>query len=109
MSYIGMESKTLDVAGNVEVVLKDNELGEVVVVGYGTGQKLGTVVGSVKKVGSEQIADKPVPNVADALQGKVAGLNVSTMSGDVGAMNQTAMTLRGHRFAGSQQQPAHRN
>lgn len=105
VSYIGMESKTLDVAGNVEVVLKDNELGEVVVVGYGTGQKLGTVVGSVKKVGSEQIADKPVPNVADALQGKVAGLNVSTMSGDVGAMNQTAMTLRGTGSLGASSSP----
>ena len=105
VSYIGMESKTLDVAGNVEVVLKDNELGEVVVVGYGTGQKLGTVVGSVKKVGSEQIADKPVPNVADALQGKVAGLSVSTMSGDVGDVNQTAMKLRGTGSLGSSNAP----
>lgn len=49
VSYIGMQPTTVSVAGNVQVVLKDNELGEAVVIGYGTAQKVGTVVGSVKK------------------------------------------------------------
>ena len=38
VSYIGMQAETVSVAGNVQVVLKDNELGEAVVVGYGTAR-----------------------------------------------------------------------
>lgn len=95
VSYIGMQPTTVSVAGNVQVVLKDNELGEAVVIGYGTAQKVGTVVGAVKKIGSEQVADKPSSDISDALQGKVAGLSVSSMSGDAGAVGVTSIRLRG--------------
>ena len=95
VSFIGMQPSTVSVAGNVNVVLQDNELGEAVVIGYGTGQKLGTVVGSVKKVGSEKIAGKPTANVSDALQGQVAGLQVLNTSGDVGDPNTVNMKIRG--------------
>ena len=95
VSYIGMQPTTVSVAGNVQVVLKDNELGEAVVIGYGTAQKVGTVVGSVKKVSSEKVADKPAVDISDALQGKVAGLSVSSMSGDAGSINNTNLRIRG--------------
>ena len=95
VSYIGMQPTTVSVAGNVQVVLKANELGEAVVIGYGTAQKVGTVVGSVKKVSSEQVADKPAVDISDALQGKVAGLSVSSMSGDAGSINNTELRIRG--------------
>lgn len=95
VSYIGMQPTTVSVAGNVQVVLKDNELGEAVVVGYGTAQKVGTVVGSVKKVGSEKVENNPTANVADALQGKVAGLQVLNNSGDAGDINNASIKLRG--------------
>ena len=95
VSYIGMQPTTVSVAGNVQVVLKDNELGEAVVVGYGTAQKVGTVVGSVKKVGGEKVENNPTANVADALQGKVAGLQVLNNSGDVGDINNASIKLRG--------------
>ena len=56
----------------------DSELlEEVVITGYGSGQKLGSVVGSVTAVGSEKLEKKPVANVADALQGQVAGCKFS--------------------------------
>ena len=95
VSYIGMQPTTVSVAGNVQVVLKDNELGEAVVVGYGTAQKVGTVVGSVKKVGGEKVENNPTANVADALQGKVAGLQVLNNSGDAGDINSASIKLRG--------------
>ena len=95
VSYIGMQPTTVSVAGNVQVVLKDNELGEAVVVGYGTAQKVGTVVGSVKKVGGEKVENNPTANVADALQGKVAGLQVLNKSGDAGDINNASIKLRG--------------
>ena len=105
VSYIGMQPSTVNVAGNVQVVLKDNELGEAVVIGYGTAQKVGTVVGSVKKVGSEMVADKPSADIADALQGKVAGLSISSMSGDAGEMGTTNIQLRGMGSLGASSYP----
>lgn len=105
VSYIGMQPSTVNVAGNVQVVLKDNELGEAVVIGYGTAQKVGTVVGSVKKVGSEVVSDKPSNDIADALQGKVAGLSISSMSGDAGALGQTSIQLRGMGSLGASSYP----
>ena len=58
---------------------------EVVVVGYGTGKKIGSVVGAVAKVNSDKIASKPVANAMDALQGQVSGLQVYTSSGEPGS------------------------
>ncbi len=97
VTYIGMESNSADVAGNVNIVLKQNDriLDEAVVVGYGTAKKLGTVVGSVKKVGSEVINGSPVINVADVLQGQVSGMSVLNSNGDAGTLNNTSITIRG--------------
>lgn len=105
VSYIGMQAQTVSVAGNVQVVLEDNELGEAVVIGYGTGQKVGTVVGSVKKVDSEAISSKPTANIADALQGKVAGLEIYNNSGDAGDINNTSIRLRGMGSLGASSTP----
>ncbi len=95
ITYIGMQAATASISGNVNVVLRDNELNEAVVVGYGTAKKLGTVVGSVKKVGGEVVEGKPVLNVADALQGQVSGMQVLNNSGDVGNVNNVSITIRG--------------
>ena len=95
VSYIGMESQTVNVAGNVQVVMQDNQLDEAVVVGYGTAKKVGTVVGSVKKVSGEVVAGKTNVNIADALQGQVAGMQVLNSSGDVGDFTNISITVRG--------------
>lgn len=95
VSYIGMNSATVSVAGNVQVVLKDNELGEAVVIGYGSAKKVGTVVGSVKKVTADVVDNKPTMNVADALQGQVAGLNIQSNSGEVGSFGNVDINIRG--------------
>ena len=87
-SYVGLKTQTLDIKNVMNVVLEpDTEvLGTVVVLGYGTGQKLSTVSGSVAHVSSEKIAERPVANVMDALQGQVAGMQVNTGSGDPNAV-----------------------
>ena len=78
-------------------------LDEVVIVGYGSGKKLGSVVGSVTAVGNEKLANKPVANVGDALQGQVAGLQVFTPSGEPSQSVQ--MRLRGVSSINSSSEP----
>ncbi|MDR0559377.1 MAG: SusC/RagA family TonB-linked outer membrane protein [Prevotellaceae bacterium] len=70
---------------NVSMQEDVQEMEEVIVVGYGTGQKVGTVVGSVKKISEEEIKGKPSPNALDALQGRVAGVQIFTSSGEPSA------------------------
>ncbi|WP_444964562.1 TonB-linked outer membrane protein RagA, partial [Porphyromonas loveana] len=84
VSYSGMTTKEVAIANVMRIVLDPDSklLEQVVVLGYGTGQKLSTVSGSVAKVSSEKLAEKPVSNIMDALQGKVAGMQVMTGSGD---------------------------
>lgn len=84
ISYIGMKTKTVDVAGksSINVTLEDeaNDLNEVVVIGYGTVQKK-DLTGAVATLSSEKIADIPVSNVSEAMTGKLAGVNVTTTEG----------------------------
>lgn len=87
-TYIGMGTREYTVTNQnykrMDVVMHEvfNELEDVVVVGYGTAKKLGTTVSSVVKVAGETLASKPSANVLDALQGKVAGLQILSNSGE---------------------------
>ena len=84
ISYIGMKSKTIDVKGknSVSVVLEDDNttLNDVVVIGYGTVRKK-DLTGSVATVKGNDLAKVPVPNVTEALTGKMAGVHVMTTDG----------------------------
>jgi len=84
ISYVGYVSQQVPVSENIRIVLlPDAELlDEVVVIGYGTGRKISSTVGSVVNVGSKEISEKPLANPLDALQGKVPGLQVYTSSGE---------------------------
>ena len=61
----------------VSLASASQQLGEVVVVGYGT-QKKSDVTGAVTSVSAKTIQERPVTNVLQAIQGKAAGVNVST-------------------------------
>ncbi|WP_290389410.1 TonB-dependent receptor plug domain-containing protein, partial [uncultured Bacteroides sp.] len=100
-----MQTQEVAIKSHVRVVMKsDSELlEEVVITGYGSGQKLGSVVGSVTAVGSEKLEKKPVANVADALQGQVAGLQVFTPSGE--PSQSVRMRLRGVSSINSSSEP----
>ncbi|APU09370.1 SusC/RagA family TonB-linked outer membrane protein [Cellulophaga lytica] len=88
-SYVGQKTTERKVAMSNTINLQMEEdaeaLEEVVVVGYGSGKKLGSVVGSVVQVTADKIQDKPSANVLDAMQGKVAGLQIFSSSGEPSA------------------------
>ncbi len=82
-SYIGMQTQELTITGDVmNVVLSENSevLDEVVVTGYGTTKKRDLVT-SVSSVNADQLKDVPVTSAAEALQGKLAGVSVTTTEG----------------------------
>ena len=95
VSFVGMQTQTVAIAPEMRIVLSTDMglLDEVVVVGYGTGKKLGSVVGSVATVNNEKLEAKPSMNFGDALQGQVAGLQVMTSSGEPTATS--SMRIRG--------------
>ena len=84
ISYVGMKTQTVDVAGksSVNVVLEDEatSLNDVVVIGYGTVKKK-DLTGSVATVNSEVLQAVPVANASEALTGKMAGVQVTTTEG----------------------------
>ena len=63
----------------IQLIATNRQLGEVIVVGYGT-QKRSDVTGSVASVPKNRFSQLPVTNVMQAIQGAVAGVNVSTPS-----------------------------
>ena len=82
-SYVGMKTQELQITGNVMnvVLMEDAEvLEEVVVTGYGTTKKR-DVVTSVASVSADQLKDIPVTSAAEALQGKLSGVTVTTTEG----------------------------
>lgn len=84
VSYLGYNTKTVAVSDNMTVALQstDNMLGDVIVTGYGSGKKLGSVVGSVAVIGEDALENITTPSFVDALQGQVPGLSVFSSSGD---------------------------
>jgi TonB-linked SusC/RagA family outer membrane protein len=87
-SFIGYETQHIPVDGRevIDVVMQvDPILGdEVVVVGYGV-QRRRDVTGAISRVEGEDVARVPVMNVEQALQGRVAGVQVVPASGEPGA------------------------
>lgn len=95
-SFIGYESleAVIGSLSSLDITLKQrlNTIDEVVVVGYGTQQKK-SISGSVTKVAEKDFNAGISRTAADFLQGKVAGLTITTSTGDVTA-NQS-IRLRG--------------
>lgn len=94
--YLGYVTQEITVGnrGVVNVVLQpdDLDLGEVVVVAYGT-EKQANVSSAVSVVKAESINQVPVPSLDQVLQGQAAGLNIQTSSGQPGA--SATILLRG--------------
>ncbi len=84
ISYIGMKSKTVDPKGqsSLNIVLEDDNttLNDVVVIGYGTARKK-DLTGAVTTVKGADLAKIPVTNVAEALTGKMAGVQITSADG----------------------------
>lgn len=98
VSYIGYQTKRVKVASqrDLHIALSPDQklLDEVVVVGYGTVKKR-DLTGAVSSVKSDIIKLTPAINPMEALQGRVAGLDIIRDSGEAGT--GTTMQLRGNR------------
>lgn len=85
--FIGFQEETALVGDRSIIDVRLNEsvtnLDEVVVVGYGTQKKV-NLTGAVDEVSSKAIENRPITNVAQALQGKVANLNITFGDGTPG-------------------------
>ncbi len=84
ISFIGMQKEVVNIVPGtpVHVVLKENSelLDEVVVIGYQTVRRK-DLTGSVASIKGDAITAAPVTNVAQALQGKLPGVNVMSQDG----------------------------
>jgi len=99
-----MENQEVAIAGRtvVPVHLKTlaNTLNDVVVIGYGTARKA-NLTGSVSTVSGSVLTQRPVPNVSNLLEGRVAGLQATQSSAEPGRDN-AALLIRGRAtFGGS--------
>jgi TonB-dependent starch-binding outer membrane protein SusC len=86
-SFVGYETKEAVVSGqkdiNISLGLDDKLLSEIVVVGYGSQLKK-SVTGAVQTIGAREIKDIPVSQIAQKLQGQLAGVQINQTTGKPG-------------------------
>src|SRR5690606_9211203 len=91
-SYIGYVTHEESVNGrtSINVTLKEDitKLDVVVVVGYGTEERI-NVIGSVSQITSEDITNRPVSSLSNRLTGKMSGVTVIQRAGKPGETNST--------------------
>ena len=91
-SYVGYRTQNITVAGNSQInvtMVEDKQsLDEVVVVGYGV-QRKSDVTGALTRVNEKELNSKPVSNAFEALQGKAAGVDITSSErpGTVGSIS----------------------
>ena len=87
---------------NVTLSSADKTLGEVIVVGYGT-QRKEAITGSVASINGDRMREVPSPNISQALQGRLAGVEMSQTSTRPGATMQ--IRIRGIRSLSADNNP----
>ena len=102
ISYVGYLTQEVPVAGRTVLNIKLEEdveiLDELVVVGYGTLRK-SDMTGAVSSVNVSDLAKRSTTNPAEALQGKIAGVNIMKSGGNAGSGVQ--IKIRGVKTFGS--------
>lgn len=106
-SYLGYVNQQIVVGGRSEIEIKllpdaANTINEVVVIGYGAVKK-SDLTGSVVNVKMSDIRDAPNTSVDQALQGRIAGVDIMSTSGDPGA--GTSIRVRGTRSITASNEP----
>ncbi|MFN8357103.1 MAG: TonB-dependent receptor [Spirosomataceae bacterium] len=98
ISYIGYTSQEISIGNrstiNVILVEDAKALSEVVVVGYGT-QKKSQLTGAISSVTPRQLTEMPITNLGQAIQGRVAGVDVAQSGSKPGAV--PTIRIRGRR------------
>jgi TonB-linked SusC/RagA family outer membrane protein len=102
ISYVGMATKEVNIGNgaNISITLSSGtkDLGEVVVIGYGTQNKR-DVNGAIASVKADQIRNIPHSSIDQMLQGRVSGVTVTQNSGAPGSA--TSVKIRGINSLGS--------
>jgi TonB-linked SusC/RagA family outer membrane protein len=97
-SYIGYKSQEVKVGSQstVNVNLEEDAaaLSEVIVVGYGS-QKKSQTTGAISQVTAKQISEMPITSLGQAMQGRVAGVDVSQSGSKPGSVPK--ILIRGRR------------
>jgi TonB-dependent starch-binding outer membrane protein SusC len=106
ISYVGYKMQEVSVSGKTSVQVNlqvdANTLGDVVVVGY-SSQKRGAITGAVSTVNMGDVDKRRVADVAQLLQGQVAGVAVTQSTGAPG--DGINITIRGTGTIGSSSDP----
>ncbi len=105
ISYIGFDEQEIPIGTEpivVKLVGNNKSLNEVVVVGYGSALKK-DLTGSIVKVNAGDIENFPQPSFESAIQGKAAGVVVTSGSGKLGQAIQ--INIRGISSIGASSQP----
>ncbi|MDY2642181.1 MAG: TonB-dependent receptor, partial [Mediterranea sp.] len=104
VSYVGMRKTEVAIKPQMKIVLKaDSELlDEVMVVAYGTAKK-SSYAGSASLVKSDALKDLPTTSFESALNGKVAGLTVTSSSGQAGSA--PSIRIRGNGSMNASNEP----
>lgn len=97
-SYIGFITQEITIGNKtrIDVSLAEDatNLSEVVVVGYGT-QKKSQLTGAISQVSAKQISEMPITSIGQAMQGRVAGVDVSQSGSKPGSVPK--ILIRGRR------------
>ena len=96
VSYIGYLTKEVPAAAKVNVVLQEDNkmLDDVVVIGYGTARR-SDLTGSIASMSSDALREVPSSDITQSLQGRVAGVDLTTTNSQPGASMQ--IRIRGQR------------
>nr|WP_238807851.1 TonB-dependent receptor [Emticicia aquatica] len=97
-SYIGYKAQEVKVGGQstVNITMEEDAaaLSEVIVVGYGS-QKKSQTTGAISQVSAKQIQEMPITSLGQAMQGRVAGVDVSQSGSKPGSVPK--ILIRGRR------------
>ena len=98
VSSVGFQTQEVNVAGKTSITIAmaaggNGQLGEIVVVGYGTQKKV-TVTGAVAQVKGAELAKSPSVNLSNALAGRLPGVTAIQSSGEPGYDGST-IRIRG--------------
>ena len=110
LSYVGYISKEVKVGTtdanhlSIELLANKNAMDQIVVVGYGT-RKRSDVTGAIASVNEQSIKNVPASNLASALQGQAAGIDIQRSGANSKPGATPSILIRGSRSLGADNSP----
>jgi TonB-linked SusC/RagA family outer membrane protein len=106
VSYVGYAQREVEINNrsviNVQLTSNSSQLGDVVVIGYGTTTKK-DVTGSVASIKDDIVKNRPIANLNEGLVGQIAGVDITLNDAMPGG--ETAIKIRGIGSIGAGNEP----